>query len=142
MTNSKAFSFAEILIATLCLSLALIPVTYMFSFSSTGTVQNRDQILARQHAANLMDYSFSLPYDDEFLKCGEKEIDFITFSAGSNDIIMEMEPKFSRKIKIEEVKSASWKYAYKFLSVEVSWEEAPNRNKTFYLTGMITKTNG
>ncbi|MFZ5953185.1 MAG: type IV pilus modification PilV family protein [Candidatus Rifleibacteriota bacterium] len=142
MKNLRAFSFVEIMIAIICLSVVLIPLTTMFSASSTGTIQNRNDILARQHAANLLDYSYSLPYADDFLKPAvDREVGKVSFKSGSEDISLEIEQIFKRTISIEEIKPANWKYAYKLLKVRVSWFENKTIEKEIVMTGVLTDEN-
>jgi hypothetical protein len=87
----KAFSFVEILVAVVCLAMVMIPLTTMFSFSSSGTIQNRNDLLARQHAANILDYAYSLAYDDSFLEpVSQKSVVTVSFSSGSEELVLDM----------------------------------------------------
>lgn len=139
MKNSNAFSFVEIMIAVICLAVVLIPLTTMFSAGSSGTVNNRNHILARQHAANLLDYSYSLAYSDEFLKPGaDRNAVTVSFKAGSDDLTLNMESIFSRTISIEEVKPADWRYSYKLIKVSVTWFESKNNKKEITMTGVVS----
>jgi hypothetical protein len=138
MNREKAFSFVEIMIAIICLSVVLIPLTTMFSASSTGTVNNRNDILARQHAANLLDYSYSLAYNDDFLKPGAgRSVAKVSFSAGPDTVDLDMEHIFSRTISVEEIKPANWRYAYKLIKVSVVWNEGKNLKKEIAMTGVM-----
>lgn len=136
----RAFSFVEVLIAIICLALVMIPLTTMFSFSSSGTVQNRNDILARQHAANLLDYSYSLPFDHQFLKPGtDRDVPSVSLVSAGEELKLDMESIFTRKISIEEVRPANWKYAYKLIKVKVSWKlDAGKTHKEQVMTGLIT----
>jgi type II secretory pathway pseudopilin PulG len=66
----KGFSFVEILFAIVLLGALIAPIFTLLNQSSTGTVQNRNDILAQQHATNLLAYAYSLPYDHGFLNAG------------------------------------------------------------------------
>lgn len=139
MKISNAFSFAEIMIAVICLAVVLIPLTTMFSAGSSGTVNNRNDILARQHAANLLDYSYSLAYSDGFLKPGNnREVAAVSFKAGPENLTLNMESVFSRTISIEEVKPADWRYSYKLIKVSVSWFESKKNKKEITMTGVVS----
>jgi hypothetical protein len=141
--KSMAFSFVEILIAIICLAMVMIPLTTMFSISSSGTIQNRNDILARQHVANLIDYACCLPYNHSFLKpVNEKQVDSVSINSGTEQLALDMESIFTRSISIEEIKPAGWKYAYKVLKVKVKWIEARNKTKEIEMTGLITDESG
>lgn len=137
--KTHAFSFVEILIAIVCLAMVMIPLTTMFSSGSSGTIQNRNDILARQHAANLLDYSYLLSYDNDFLKPGsEKPVPAIFYTSGSDELLFDMEEMFTRTVSIEEVKPPNWKYSYKLITVVVSWTENNNVAKEQVMTGLVT----
>lgn len=139
MKRLQGFSFVEIMIAVICLAVVLIPLTTMFSASSSGTVQNRNDILARQHAANLLDYCYSIGYGDEFLKPGnERAVAAVTVKAGADELVLDMDENFKRTIAIEEVKPTSWRYSYKLIKVRVSWFENKNLEKDIVMTGVVS----
>ena len=135
----KAFSFVEILVAVICLALVMIPLTTMFSFSSSGTIQNRNDLLARQHAANILDYAYSLAYDDAFLEpVSQKSVPMVSFTSGSEVLELGIEDFFTRTVSIEEVKPADWKYSYKLIKVKMSWDEGKKEDEEMIMTGVIT----
>lgn len=134
-----AFSFVEILVAITCLAIVMIPLTSMFSLSSSATIRNRNEILARQHSANLLDYSFSLPYNDKFLKpVSNKPVQMISLKSGSDVLLLVMEDIFTRTLTIEEVKPKNWKYSYKIIKVKTSWFEKTTNKKEQILTALVT----
>lgn len=135
----KAFSFVEILVAVVCLAMVMIPLTTMFSFSSSGTIQNRNDLLARQHAANILDYAYSLAYDDSFLEpVSQKSVATVSFNSGSEELVLDMEPLFTRTVSIEEVKPTDWKYSYKLIQVKISWNEGKTDDEELVMTGVIS----
>lgn len=139
MRNRKAFSLVEIMVAIICLAVVLIPLTTMFSAGSSDTIHNRNDILARQHTANLLDYAYSLAYSDTFLLPGNnRAVPSVSFKAGSEDITLDMEDIFSRSISVEEIKPANWRYSYKLIKVSVEWQENKNIKKEITMTGVVS----
>lgn len=137
--NQKAFSLVEIMVAVICLSVVLIPLTSMFSAGSSDAIHNRNDILARQHAANLLDYAYSLAYSDTFLLPGNsRSVPAVSIKAGSDDITLDMEDLFSRAITVEEIKPTNWRYNYKLIKVSVEWNENKNVKKEIIMTGVIS----
>ncbi|MGM0600155.1 MAG: type IV pilus modification PilV family protein [Candidatus Rifleibacteriota bacterium] len=135
----KAFSFVEILVAVVCLAMVMIPLTTMFSFSSSGTIQNRNDLLARQHAANILDYAYSLAYNDAFLEpVSQKSVPTVSFNSGSEELVLDMEEIFTRSVSIEEVKPVDWKYSYKLIKVAVTWNEGKTEDEELIMTGVIS----
>ena len=135
----KAFSFVEILVAVVCLAMVMIPLTTMFSFSSSGTIQNRNNLLARQHAANILDYAYSLAYDDGFLEpISQKTVPSVSFNSGTEELELDMQEFFTRTVSVEEVKPVDWKYSYKLIKVAISWNEGKTEDEELIMTGVIT----
>ncbi|OGK10796.1 MAG: hypothetical protein A2W80_03580 [Candidatus Riflebacteria bacterium GWC2_50_8] len=143
ITNAKrrAFSFIEILFSIICLGILLVPIFNMFRQGTRATTQNRNDILAQQHASNLMSYAFFLPYDHDFLKVsaprdtGSFQVDF----AGKTlDLGME-DGQFKRTIEVSEIKPADWKYAYKIVTVIVRWQESNGLNRHVKVAGLVAK---
>ncbi|HAE39712.1 MAG TPA: hypothetical protein DCG57_13925 [Candidatus Riflebacteria bacterium] len=138
----QAFSFIEILFSVICLGILIVPIFNMFQQGSRTTTQNRNDILAQQHASNLMSYAFFLPYDHDFLKVsaprdtGSFQVDF---SGQTHDLGLE-DGKFRRTIEVSERKrSADWKYDYKIVTVIVRWQEANGLDRHIKIAGLVTK---
>lgn len=137
----KGFSFIEIMFAMLCLGILLVPIFKMLKQGTTGTARNRNEILAQQHASNLMSYAFFLPYNHEFLKVsatrdiGALEVDF----AGNKIDLSMNESQFRRTIAISEVKTEKWPHTYKIVRVAVSWQEPNGPNRSLKLAGLVAK---
>ena len=64
----KGFSLAEICIACGVLVTLLVPVFTLMSRSSSGTIRNRNEILAQEFVSNMISYCNLLSYDADFLK--------------------------------------------------------------------------
>jgi hypothetical protein len=137
----RGFSFVEILFAMACLGILLVPVFKMLGQGTTGVTRNRNEILAQQHASNIMSYAFFLPYDHEFLKVGPPR-DTGSFEAvlGSDRFDLSMaENQFQRTVAISELKPAAWKHAYKIVTVVVRWQEPNGLNRNVKLAGLVTR---
>ncbi|NLF97708.1 MAG: hypothetical protein GX569_13300 [Candidatus Riflebacteria bacterium] len=145
MTNQikqhHGFSFVEILFAVACLSILLVPVFKMLGQGTTGVSRNRNEILAQQHASNIMSYAFFLPYDHEFLKVSPPR-DTGSFEAvlGNNRFDLGMpEDQFRRTVAISEVRPPNWKHSYKIVTVVVRWQEANGLNRNVKLAGLVSR---
>lgn len=132
-------SFIEIAFAVLCLGVLLVPVSSIFTQGSTNTIRNRNEVLAQQHAANLMNCALLIPYDD--LVVGSA-IDYKTLnlnvSGGQIDLSVE-EELFSRHMTVTEETSPSWKYSYKLITVNVSWQEPSGIERNISIAGLVSK---
>ncbi len=139
--QNKGFSFIEILFAMICLGILFVPIFKMFGQGTTGVTRNRNEILAQQHASNIMSYAFFLPYDNDFLKVGPP-VEVATFEAvlGGNRFDLGIaEPQFKRTVAVSEVKPPGSKHAYKVVTVEVRWQEPNGQNRHIKLAGLVSK---
>ncbi|MBU1106618.1 MAG: hypothetical protein KKB51_08140 [Candidatus Riflebacteria bacterium] len=139
--NCRAFSFVEIMFAIICLGLLAAPIFNMFGQGAKGTIRNRNDILAQQHASNLMSYAFFLPYNHDFLDVsaprdtGSLQVDF-----GGKTLDLSMEdPQFKRTIAVSEIKPPDWKHTYKVVTVVVRWQEPNGLNRRIKIAGLVSK---
>ena len=137
----SGFSFVEVLFAIILLGVLIAPFFTLMTQSSSGTVQNRNDILAQQHATNLLAYAYSLPYDHNFLNAGAartiKDLS-VTANGASLDLGME-EDIFTRTIEIDEQKPADWPHAYKILTVKVKWKQANESAREIKVAGLVSQ---
>ncbi|MDD2999813.1 MAG: hypothetical protein PHV05_12185 [Candidatus Riflebacteria bacterium] len=134
------FSFIEILFAIICLGFLIAPIFSIFKQGSAGTVQNRNDILAQQHASNLLSYAYSLPYDHAFLNPGTRTVNNLDVAVNSISLPLTMEESiFNRTISIEEEKPANWPFAYKILTIVVKWKQAQNIEREIKIAGLVAK---
>ena len=127
--NTVGFSLIEILFALALFSLLIFPVFNMFSHGSVGIVQTRNEVLAQQHASNLLSYLSIFPYNHENLKVGERDFDQLELKMDVESIQLGVEKLFRRKVKIIEIKPADWPLTYKVVSVVVSWKTGKKDKK-------------
>lgn len=133
--RKRGFSFTEIAIALLILAIGLIPVFYVFSRGSAGTVLAREEITAHQLAGEMIDAATLLGYDDARLADGQ--LDGTQLPNVSPD-----DPRFQRTLLVTDVRPAGgwkdWPVAYKILTARVSWDNS-GVVRTFTLTGLLYK---
>lgn len=149
----KGFSLAEICIACGVLVTLLVPVFTLMSRSSSGTIRNRNEILAQEFVSNMISYCNLLSYDSDFLKVdssGEitKEIGEIKMTnviCKSESVKIELADELSKivkkkTIKVKEFAETDWPYKYKVITVTVEWQQ-PGETKTRNVTmsGMVTE---
>lgn len=139
--NQRAFSFVEILFAIICLGVLVAPIFNMFGQGTKGTIRNRNDILAQQHASNLMSYAFFLPYNHDFLKvCAPRDTGSFQVEFGGKTLDLSMEEgQFRRTIQISEVKPTDWQYTYKVVTVVVRWQEPNGLNRRIKIAGLVAK---
>lgn len=143
MKNKKAFSMVEICVVGGILVCLLVPVFTLMSKGSSGTIKNRNDILAQQHASNVIAYVNALPYDDEFLNVtDEKIVGSLTIKAGENLIDLDMkEDMFKRTMQIKEFPATEeWPYGYKLVTVNVEWQQQGEKKiRNVKMTGLVAK---
>ena len=147
-TNNKAFSIVEVCIVVVVLMVLLIPVFTIMSQGNAGTVQNRNEILARGYAANIIAYYNLIPYSEvkeltfEELKTLVLEHKEKNFIININDLGKDFEKfknlEFNASVKVKEFKNQF--NNYKVVSVTVEWKEINKKtpNKVS-VSGMVTK---
>lgn len=137
----KAFSLLEISIVCGIIIIFLVPVLTLLSRSSSGTIRNRNEILAQQHASNVIAFCNALKYDDEFLKPTDSKVpENLKINAGDNVIDLNLEENsiFSRTVAIKEFKDDNWPFHYKTITVTVQWQQPGEKDKRkLQMTGLV-----
>ena len=148
LKNNKGFSIIEICIVCVVLMILLIPVFTIMSQGNAGTVQNRNEILARGYAANIIAYYNIVPYSEVKELTQDKlnslvlENNEFNFKIDMNDLGKDFE-KFKNLLSNTSVKVKEFKNQfnnYKVVSVTVEWKE-PNKKtpNIVSLSSMVTK---
>lgn len=139
--KTKGFSLVEISIVCGILLIFLVPVLTLLSRSSSGTIRNRNEILAQQHASNVIAFCNALKYDDDFLKpTDKKEPKEMRITAGENVINLDLEENsiFSRSVVIKEFKDENWPFHYKTITVTIEWQQPGEKEKRkLQMTGLV-----
>ena len=147
----KAFSLVEICVVCAILSFLWVPLFTLMSKGSSGTIRNRNEILAQQYASNVIAYCNILKFDDDFLKETEEKI----IGSGTlnltlaNDIKINMditEESFSkiatRTISIRDYNPSNsisyFPYKYKIITSKVEWfQQGENKIRNVTITGLV-----
>ena len=150
-TKQKALSLVEICIVCFILIILLVPIFTLLSRGSSGTVRNRNEILAQQYASNVIAYCNAMKYDDEFLKVENgqktKEIKKLEITGIENqeniniELPKELGETASKTITITDFdKKDDWPFSYKLVTVKVVWlQPGETKARELTMTGMVTK---
>lgn len=140
------FSLAEVCVVCGILMVFLIPVFTLMSRSSSGTIRNRNEILAQMHCSNAIAFCNATKFDDDFLKvCDDVSIsEGLSINLGSSKISLDIEGEdkniFTRTKTIQDFTQDTWPYKYKLVSIKVQWLQPGERDKrSVKMTGLITE---
>lgn len=144
----QGFSLVEICIVCGILAVLMIPVFAMMSKGSSVTIRNRNEILAQQHALNVINYCNITPYDDDFLAptpdTGRPISDLkINLSNGVTiDMGMQDEDFYkiaSRTISVKEFNAGEgWPNKYKIVTVKVEWQQiGEQKPRSVCMSGLL-----
>ncbi len=144
----QGFSLVEICIVCGVLAVLMIPVFAMMSKGSSVTIRNRNEILAQQHALNVINYCNITPYDDDFLKpTGDEGRPITDLKINlSNGIVIDMgmqDEDFykiaSRTIAVKEFNAGdSWPNKYKIVTVKVQWQQiGEQKPRSVSMSGLL-----
>ena len=141
MTYRRAFTLTEVLMATIVLGLAMLPLFMVFSKGSAGTVQTRDEVMGTGYVTELLALAQCLSYDDSFLDPKTKSPcqSLPLPSVGGEALGKAIDPRFKRYFTVKELTAgADVPYTYKVLIAEVDWlSNGISRN--LQMTGMVYK---
>ena len=146
--NKKAFTLAEICIACGVFLALLVPVLTLLSRGSSGTILNRNQILAQTYISNVIAFYNAVPFDDDNMKETEgdetKPIkDQLEFN--QYGIKIEVPEELSSLVKqktvqIKDFTNEEMPYKYKLITAKIEWlqpGEAKSREVT--MTSLVTQ---
>ncbi len=149
LKSKSGFSLVEISIVCIILGLCLVPVFTIMSKGSSGTIRNRNEILAQQYAANLLAHCNIMAFDDDFLKPrkdsivkGDELILTLNGVETKNEIKEEGFNKIAtRTITIENFNPTDWPYKYKVITVKVEWLQPGEPKHNVTLSGLVSCNN-
>lgn len=136
LPDRLGFSFVELMVAILILAMGLLPIFWFFSRSNMGTIKTRDEILAQQYAAELIDYAKARGFaanevtGEEGSEIREIEI------AGQKTTV---EERFVRRLYVKDLRPdhhSEWPCRYRTVTAEVIWQ-AETQQRSLCLTGLI-----
>ena len=147
-SNNKGFSIIEIVIVCLVIMVLLVPVFTLMSQGNAGTSHNRNEILARQYAANIIAYYNLIPYN-KIKELNKEELASLVLESKDKKIKIDFNDlgkDFERfkslnsnfSVKVKEFKNEF--HSYKIVSVSVDWQE-PGKSAAskVSMSGMVTK---
>lgn len=132
----------------------LVPVFTLMTQSNSGTIHNRNEILARQYTSNVIAYCNLIPFNDSFLdECEDKTLSDLKLEVGedgNNDVNLEnIEESFkniivadSKKISVKNYTETigNWVYKYKVVTVKLAYTEKGKTDpRTVEMTGLVTE---
>ncbi len=140
----NGFSAVEICVVGAILTTFLIPVFTLMSKGSSGTIRNRNEIIAQQYASNYIAYCNAATFDSEKLaETEEKVINElnIEFKDGSVINIDKTENNFRRLVSIKDFPDTDERpYKYKVVTVKIEWQQLGEKKKRdLIMSGLVTE---
>lgn len=120
------------------------------SRGNSGTVRNRNEILAQQYASNIIAYCNAMSFDDDFLTATDEKIipndSNMHIDAGDNVIKFNItEENFSkiatRTISIKDFDgNGDWPCKYKLVTTKVEWlQPGETKTRNITITGVVSE---
>ena len=141
--KKNGFSVIEICIVGVILTVFLVPVFTLMSRGSSGTIRNRNEILAQQYASNIIAYCNVVPFDSEKIaEINEKEVNELNIELKNGDVINidKTEEIFKRIVSIKDYPNTDERpYRYKIITVKVEWQQiGEKKNRELIMSGLVT----
>ena len=138
------FSIVEICVVVAILAVFLLPVFALMSRGSSGTIRNRNEILAQQYASNYIAYCNVVPFDsDKIAEVNEKVVNELNIELkdGSSINIDKTEDIFQRIVSIKDYPDTNDRpYKYKTVSVKIEWQQVGEKKKReLIMSGLVTE---
>lgn len=145
--NNKGFSIVEICIVCVIIMVLMVPIFTIMSQGNAGTVHNRNEIIARNYAANIIAYFNLIPFND-IKELSKEELNALVLEnvdanlkINLNDLGSNFEYfknlDFNTSVNVKEFGNQLNKY--KVVSVTVEWKEANKKTiSKIKLSGMVT----
>lgn len=135
-SKTRGFSFAELVVAVLILGIGILPIFWFFSRTSIGTIKTRDEALAWQYAAELIDYSMARGYEATALT-DENGIEVREIIVGSDRTTID--DRFGRRLYVKALRpdhNSEWPCLYRTVTAEVTWT-VDTQPRSLRLTGLL-----
>ena len=138
------FSIVEICVVVAILTVFLLPVFALMTRGSSGTIRNRNEILAQQYASNYIAYCNVVPFDsDKIVEVNEKVVNELNIELkdGSSINIDKTEDIFQRIVSIKDYPDTNDRpYKYKIVSVKIEWQQVGEKKKReLIMSGLVTE---
>ncbi len=144
----KAFTLAEICIACGVLMALLVPVLTLLSKGSSGTILNRNQIMAQEYISNVIAFYNARPFDDDELKAkdGDEtkpiEEELKITNMGITIKVPEELSKLVKKktVQIKDFSNSDMPYKYKLITATIVWlQPGETKNREVTMTSLVTE---
>ena len=141
----SGFSIVEICIVCVIIGFFLVPIFTLMSRGSSGTIRNRNEILAQQYASNYIAYCNIQQFDSDLIKetTEEKNVEQLDVTKGSSVFaeIDKLDEGFSRLVSIKDYPATDEiPYKYKVITVRVEWKQADEKTKRkVTMCGLVTE---
>ena len=144
---NKGFSIIEICIVCVIIMVVMVPVFTLLSQGNAGTVHNRNEIIARSYAANVINYLNLLSYA-EVKELSKEELGLLALEYADTNLKIDLNDlgknfesfknlDFKASIKVKEFENQYNKY--KVVSVTVEWKETNKKTiSSVSMSGMVT----
>lgn len=134
------FSIVEVMIAVLIIGATMSPLVFMFSRSTSGTVQTRDEVVAYGYASELLEFAMARRFDDFPVGDNQMYDEIKLKTGGGAEIPLKVDSRFTRRLHVRVPPiTGAWPYQYKVLVAEVGWVVTPGQTKKIQVTGLLTK---
>lgn len=114
----RGLSLLELALAVLVVGLTVGPVYLLIRQGSTGTVQTREEVLAYQAAADVIDAARGLDFGHPMLADGTRECPELPLLAAP----VRLDGRFRRTLTVTTETVPGLPYRYKVVQVEVAWQ--------------------
>ena len=144
---NKGFSIIEICIVCVIIMVVMVPVFTLLSQGNAGTVHNRNEIIARSYAANVINYLNLLSYA-EVKELSKEELGLLALEYADTNLKIDLNDlgknfesfknlDFKASVKVKEFENQYNKY--KVVSVTVEWKETNKKTiSSVSMSGMVT----
>lgn len=152
--NKKGFTLVEVCIGALILMVLLIPVFTLMSQGSSGTIHNRNEILARVYITNIISFCNTISFEDPKLS----EVDSVEDNAIKDKLGMTLDVNgktidleesidkaflnmvTKKTLSIKDINVEEIGCRYKFITVSIKWKDPSKKNEeSIETTGMVTE---
>ena len=140
--RAAGISFTEVLVTLLVVAIGVLPIFAVFSQSSSGTIRNRDEILAQTYAEELLDLSLAKGFA-AVEPTAATGVAVPEVEAGG--VRTKMDSRFTRTLVVREIGPAAhhddWPLTYRLVGVIVTWSHE-GRPRRLVRSGLLFRGAG
>lgn len=140
----NGFSAVEICVVCVILTVFLIPVFTLMSKGSSGTIRNKNEILAQQYASNYIAHCNVVAFDSEKIaETNAKEVNELNIELKDGTVINidKTEDNFKRIVSIKDYPDTDERpFKYKIITVKIEWQQLGEKKKRdLTMSGLVTE---